>query len=69
MEAILKFSLPEETELYNIYNNAHNYQAVLFDFDQYLRAESKYTEGENAEIASKIREKLYIILNEYNITL
>lgn len=45
---------------------------VLYDFDQHLRSELKYNENlseEEFEKLDKLREKLYEIMNERNVSL
>ena len=45
---------------------------VLYDFDQHLRSELKYNENlseEEYEKLDKLRDKLYEIMNERNVSL
>ncbi len=68
MKAILEFDLNNEDDLerYNLCNNASKMNLAIFEFDQKLRSMCKHTDNEEA---CKIRELLYLYLNEYNITL
>jgi hypothetical protein len=70
MEATLKFNLPEETEEFNTAVNASNYKNALWELNQYLRNESKWSSDENkSEIAQIIRDELYRLMSENNVTL
>ena len=62
MKAIIEFSLPEEQEEYEIFNNARNYYAQLWDIDQYCRSVIKYDVDNDKsvnEVAEKIRSMLH----------
>ncbi len=70
MEATLRFNLPEETEEFNTAVNASNYKNALWEINQYLRNESKWSSDENkSEIAQIIRDELYRLMSENNVTL
>ncbi len=70
MEATLKFNLPEETEEFNTAVNASNYKNALWELNQYLRNESKWSSDENkSEIAQEVRDELYRLMSENNVTL
>ena len=70
MEAILKFNLPEETEEFNTCVNASNYKNALWELNQYLRNESKWSSDENkSEIAQEVRDELYRLMSENNVIL
>ena len=70
MEATLKFNLPEETEEFNTAVNASNYKNALWELNQYLRNESKWSSDENkSEIAQIIRDELYRLMSENNVIL
>ena len=70
MEATLKFNLPEETEEFNMAVNASNYKNALWELNQYLRNESKWSSDENKfEIAQEVRDELYRLMSENNVTL
>jgi len=66
MKATLEFNLPEDQEEFNDCNKTSDYKYILGEMDNYLRGECKYNEN---EAACKIREHLYSLLNELNITL
>jgi hypothetical protein len=68
MEATLKFNLPEETEEFNTAVNASNYKNALWEINQYLRNESKWSSDENkSEIAQEVRDELYRLMSENNV--
>jgi hypothetical protein len=70
MEANLKFNLPEETEEFNTAINGINYKNALWELNQYLRNKSKYSSDENeSEIAQSIKDELYRLMSENNVTL
>ncbi len=70
MEATLKFNLPEETEEFNTAVNASNYKNALWELNQYLRNESKWSSDENkSEIAQIVRDELYRLMSENNVAL
>jgi hypothetical protein len=71
MEGILKFNLPEEETEFKMAVNVSNYFTTLWDMDQWLRSEIKYNDRlseEEYKTFEKVREKLYVLLNENNIT-
>ena len=66
MKATIEFTLPEEQEEYEIYNNARNYYAQLWDIDQYCRSVVKYGVDANlsvSEVAEKVREMIRDLYN------
>ena len=73
MEAILKFSLPEDQYEYDTANNASKYYSVLWDLDQYLRNKVKYpaedTHDEYTNAMDEARTELWKLLNEHNLDL
>lgn len=70
MEATLKFNLPEETEEFETAVNASNYKNALWELNQYLRNESKWSSDENkSEIAQIVRDELYRLMSENNVIL
>lgn len=70
MEATLKFNLPEETEEFETAVNANNYKNALSELNQYLRNETKWSSDENkVEIAQIVRDELYRLMSENNVTL
>lgn len=70
MEATLKFNLPEEEIEFNTAINASNYKNALWEINQFLRNKSKWSSDENeGEIAEIIRDELYRLMSENNVTL
>ena len=70
MEATLKFNLPEETEEFNTAVNAGNYKNALYELNQYLRNKAKHSsDEEEVEIAQIVRDELYRLMSENNVTL
>lgn len=66
MEAILKFSLPEDEEQFNIATHAQDFYFILFELDNWLRDLSKYQEKKDISI-EEVRDKIYSLLNEYKV--
>jgi hypothetical protein len=74
MKAILEFNLPEDSVEYELANNAEKMHSVLWEMDQWLRAQYKYMPDEEYnEVAyntyEKCRNQLRELLNEKNIDL
>lgn len=73
MKAILEFNLPEDQEEYKRVNAASDLCAVLWDFDQWLRAEIKYSndtaDPKILEGYKRAREKLGEIMNLHSVFL
>ena len=74
MKAILEFNLPEDSVEYEIATNAEKMHSVLWEMDQWLRAQYKYMPDEEYnEVAyntyEKCRNQLHELLNERNIDL
>lgn len=70
MEAILKFNLPEEADDFDSAVNGYKFKLILWDMDQHLRSIAKYSEdGEKAEIAQELRDKLREYFSEYNVSI
>jgi hypothetical protein len=44
MKAVLEFDLPEDKTDFQAAIIGHNYKSAIWDFDQLLRSEMKYTE-------------------------
>ena len=67
MIATMRFDLnePEDARLFKLMNKAEDLQGMLWEFDQYLRAEVKYSD--DPDDADTIREKLWELLNECKI--
>lgn len=47
---------------------ASSFQAALWDLDQWLRSQIKYTDLEKGDL-QEVRDKLHEIINEHGITL
>jgi hypothetical protein len=72
MKAILEFNLPEDQEYYEEAYNGTKYSIALFEFDQYLRTQIKYNEqltDEQYKVYEEVREKLYQIINDNNLSI
>jgi len=72
---ILEFDSIEEKDEARFAIEGANWYTVVWDFDQYLRAITKYGVFENKattdkeiNMAEKIREKLREIVNDYDLT-
>ena len=66
MKATLEFNLPEEGEDFYYAINAFNYYMALVEMDEWLRAEYKYNDKEEMYA---VRQKLYLICSENNVTI
>lgn len=71
MKATLEFNLPEENEEFETASNAWKYKSVLWEMDNYLRNKLKYEElkGEEYVAYEQVREHLWSLINEENVTL
>jgi len=71
MKAILEFNLPEENEEFESASNGWKYKSLLCEFDNFLRNKIKYEDlkDEDYEIYNNVREQLWNLLNEENLTL
>jgi hypothetical protein len=74
MKAILEFNLPEDSVEYELANNAEKMHSVLWEMDNWLRAQYKYMPDEEYnEVVyntyEKCRYKLGELINEKNIDL
>lgn len=69
MKAILEFNLPEDNHDFRASINGSNYRSVIWDYDQWLRSEMKYSElpNEKYKAYEECRKKLREILEEENI--
>jgi hypothetical protein len=71
MKVIFTVEAESEYDL-RVYTQASAMWSTIWDFDQYLRNEIKYSEnitGEQMETYDKIREKLHELLNENDVKL
>jgi len=70
MKATFEFNLDNkeecEHEKFKVFSNADNLYWVLYNFDQYLRAQIKYHDKEELE---DVREKLWEFMEEDNVSL
>lgn len=69
MNATLTFD--EEEDLLTAING-YKYKLALWYLDQFLRSEMKHNDNltpEQYDYAEKIRDKLYELLNDYNLNL
>lgn len=74
MKAILEFNLPEDNVEYELASKASSMHSVLWDMDQWLRAQYKYMSDEEYsedkyEAYELAREKLNELMNENNVNL
>ena len=71
MKATFEFDFPEDEREYEVMNQAHKMQKVLWDLSEALRTWEKYghqfTDARDAVI--KIREEFYKILNNYQVNI
>ena len=69
MKAILEFNLPEENEEFQAAVNGLNYKSAIWDYDQWLRSEMKYSElsDQTYKAYETCRKELRKILEEDNI--
>ena len=73
MKATLEFNLPEDQEEFQMVNNASKTYSVVWDLQQWLRAQVKYAPDEMSEDTyntfEKCREKLNDLLIDNNLDL
>ena len=73
MKATLQFNLPEDDHEFKMATTGANMHSVLWEMDQWLRAQYKYMPDDAPEGAYdayfKSREKLFEILNEDGLKL
>jgi len=72
MKVKMIFDLPDDQEEFSMAANAGKMNIVLFDFDQWLRSQIKYSDDSKAskhDIMQDCRDKLYDLLRENNIDL
>jgi coproporphyrinogen III oxidase len=72
MKAILEFNLPEEQSDFDLANNGSKMHSVLWDMDQWLRAQYKYMPDneyseDKYETYEKCREHLREIMLENGV--
>jgi hypothetical protein len=71
-ELTIKYQLPEEENDFRYANNGVNYLLALWDFDQYLRSQTKYngdayTDGEY-KLLETVRDELRRCLAQRNVS-
>jgi hypothetical protein len=75
---ILKYKVPEESEDALTSINAWKWKAVVHDLSESLRAVSKYESAidgsgkateQEIEFATRVREKIFGLLTDYNLEL
>ena len=66
MKATLEFNLPEDKDNFDFATNGFNYYMALSEMDQWLRSEYKYNDKEEMYA---VRQKLYLICSENNVTI
>lgn len=71
MKAILEFNLPDDAEEFETAVNAAKMYSILWDMDQWLRANTKYAPDNMSDDTYKAfeqcREKLRELMTESNI--
>lgn len=68
-EGILKFTLPEERDEFEVAVKSSNYKAVLDEIDTYLRNKVKYEQlaESEAELYTNLRRTINDLREEYGI--
>lgn len=73
MKATLKFDLPEDDRKFRMAINSNSMNTVLREMDEWLRSKTKYTSDSTSQDKMDAyelsREKLYQLLDQYNIDL
>lgn len=71
MKAILKFSLPEEQEDFDLAVHGSKWMSACWDIDQHLRNKLKYEQlsEDTYKALEETREKFREILTDYNLEL
>lgn len=69
MIGIIKYDLIEERKEFEVAFKASNYKSTLWDIDQYLRSELKYSElsEEEYKAFSRIRKKVWDIASDNEV--
>jgi len=71
MKVTLEFELPDEQSDFDSAMNGYKWELAVWDMNQYLRSVTKYapdeTSAEVVEALDKARDKLFNILNDYNL--
>ena len=73
MNATLNFNLPEDDREFRMATTGKSMHTVLRELDEWLRSKTKYapdsTSQDKMDAYELSREKLYQLLNQYNIDL
>jgi hypothetical protein len=73
MKATLEFNLPDDQQEYDLANSGLAFWHILWELDQELRANTKYAPDDmtddDYDAYQKIRDKLYELMNDYNVNL
>ena len=73
MHATLNFNLPEDDREFRMATTGKSMHTVLRELDEWLRSKTKYapdsTSQDKMDAYELSREKLYQLLNQYNIDL
>ena len=71
MKATFEFEFPEDEREYEVMNQAHKMQRMLWEFSQQLREWEKYGHQfkDAGDAVVKIREEFYKILNNYQVNI
>lgn len=73
MKAILEFNLPEDNEDYKLISQGIKTSLALQEMDNHLRKEIKYNydayTDEQMKVLEDIRKTLWVIIEEYEISL
>jgi hypothetical protein len=64
MKAILEFELPEDNQEFRLATKASAMYSTLWELDQWLRVEIKYTGREQLD---EVRDKLRELMNDNHI--
>jgi len=71
MKATFEFDFPEDEREYEVMNQAHKMQKMLWGFSQQLREWEKYGHQFNSadNAVYSIREEFYKMLNNYEVNI
>ena len=73
MKATLKFDLPEDDHEFRMATTGNSMHTVLREMDEWLRSKTKYTSDSTSQDKMDAyelsRERLYQLLDQYNIDL
>jgi len=73
MNATLNFNLPEDDREFRMATTGKSMHTVLWELDEWLRSKTKYapdsTSQDTIDAYERSRERLYQLLDQYNIDL